>query len=125
MKCAQAGALASGTRMEFEQGTNYSNVLPNDALSDVLGRAMRKAGGYEYTPEEQKFAGAAAEDAGRSRADARPARRCRRTTSEGTGAASTDVGRRELGGADRAVHGRDVRARRGRPYLAGRRVRGN
>jgi hypothetical protein len=33
--------------MEFEQGTNYANVLPNDALSEVLGRAMQKAGGYE------------------------------------------------------------------------------
>lgn len=56
MKCAQAGALASETRMEFEQGTNYANVLPNDALSEVLGRAMLKAGGYEYTPEERQFA---------------------------------------------------------------------
>jgi aminobenzoyl-glutamate utilization protein B len=56
MKCAQAGALASETRMEFEQGTNYANVLPNDTLSEVLGRAMQKAGGYEYTSDERKFA---------------------------------------------------------------------
>jgi aminobenzoyl-glutamate utilization protein B len=42
--------------MEFEQGTNYANVLPNDTLAEVLGRAMQKAGGYEYTPEERKFA---------------------------------------------------------------------
>ncbi|MGA3190195.1 MAG: amidohydrolase [Bryobacteraceae bacterium] len=56
MDCARAGALASGTRMEFEQGTNYSNVVPNDALTEVLSRAMRKAGGYEYTPDEKTFA---------------------------------------------------------------------
>ncbi len=56
MDCARAGALASGTRMEFEQGTNYSNVLPNDELTEVLGRAMQKAGGYEYTPGEKTFA---------------------------------------------------------------------
>jgi aminobenzoyl-glutamate utilization protein B len=56
MDCARAGALASGTRMEFEQGTNYSNVLPNDTLTEVLGRAMQKAGGYEYTPSEKTFA---------------------------------------------------------------------
>ncbi len=56
MNCARAGALASGTRMEFEQGTNYSNVLPNDTLTEVMGRALRKAGGFSYTPEEQKFA---------------------------------------------------------------------
>ncbi len=56
MDCARAGALASGTRMEFEQGTTYSNVVPNDALTEVLGRAMQKAGGYEYTPDEKTFA---------------------------------------------------------------------
>ncbi len=56
LDCARAGALASGTRMEFEQGTNYSNVLPNDALTEVLGRAMQRAGGYEYTPDEKTFA---------------------------------------------------------------------
>jgi aminobenzoyl-glutamate utilization protein B len=56
MDCARAGALASGTRMEFEQGTNYANPVPNDALTEVLGRAMQKAGGYEYTPSEKTFA---------------------------------------------------------------------
>ena len=56
VKCAQAGALASETRMEFEQGTNYASPLPNDALSEVLARAMQKAGGYQYTPEEKTFA---------------------------------------------------------------------
>ena len=57
MKCAQAGALASETRMEFVQGMNYANILPNDTLDDLLGRAMRKAGGFEYSPAEQEFAG--------------------------------------------------------------------
>src|SRR5215472_3791894 len=56
VKCAQAGALASETRMEFVQGTNYADMLPNDALSEVLGRAMRKAGGYQFTAEESAFA---------------------------------------------------------------------
>ncbi len=56
VKCAQAGALASETRMEFEQGTNYANRLPNDALAEVLSRAMHKAGGYQYSAEEQAFA---------------------------------------------------------------------
>jgi len=56
LDCARAGALASGTRMEFEQGTSYSNVVPNDTLADVLSRAMQRAGGFEYTAEEKKFA---------------------------------------------------------------------
>lgn len=42
--------------MEFEQGTNYANVLPNDTLAEVLSRSMKKAGGYEFSAEERKFA---------------------------------------------------------------------
>ena len=91
MKCAQAGALASETRMEFEQGTNYANVLPNDTLSEVLGRAMQKAGGYEYTPEERKFADEMQKTLGA------PAHRPGPETvkvekTEGSGPASTDAG---------------------------------
>jgi aminobenzoyl-glutamate utilization protein B len=56
MKCAQAGALASETRMEFEQGTNYANIVPNEVLTGVLSRAMQKAGGFQYTSDEQRFA---------------------------------------------------------------------
>jgi len=56
MDCARAGALASGTRMEFEQGTNYANLLPNDTLTAALSRALQKSGGYEYAPDERKFA---------------------------------------------------------------------
>ena len=91
MKCAQAGALASETRMEFEQGTNYANVLPNDTLSEVLGRAMQKAGGYEYTPDERKFADEMQKTLGA------PAHRPGPETvkvekTEGSGSASTDAG---------------------------------
>ncbi len=56
MNCARAGALASDTRMEFVQGTNYANILPNDALAALLSRSMKKAGGYSYSPEESRFA---------------------------------------------------------------------
>ena len=91
VKCAQAGALASETRMEFEQGTNYSNVLPNDALTGVVGRAMLKAGGYEFTPEERQFAEELQKTLGA------PVRRpgpekVQVDTTEGCGTASTDAG---------------------------------
>jgi aminobenzoyl-glutamate utilization protein B len=108
MKCAQAGALASETRMEFEQGTNYANVLPNDTLSEVLGRAMQKAGGYEYTPDERKFADEMQKTLGA------PAHRRRRGIHR--------RGRCQLGGPHRAVHHGDICARRGRAHLAGGRV---
>ena len=91
LKCAQAGALATETRLEVVQGTNYANVLPNDTLSAVVARNMRIAGGYEYTAEEREFAlemqkslpGAA----GRPGPD-----QLRTDMVEGVWSASTDVG---------------------------------
>lgn len=91
MDCARAGALASGTRMEFEQGTNYSNILPNDTLSSVLGRAMEKAGGYRLTSGEQKFAGDLQKTlAGPVRSPGPD--KVTVTKNEGTGSASSDAG---------------------------------
>ena len=95
VKCAQAGALASETRMEFEQGTNYSNVLPNDTLAEVLGRAMQKAGGYEFTPEERQFADQLQQTLGAIEGSqrVRPGpEKVQVDKSEGTGSASTDAG---------------------------------
>jgi aminobenzoyl-glutamate utilization protein B len=91
MKCAQAGALASETRMEFEQGTNYSNVLPNDVLAEVLGRAMQKAGGYEFTPEERRFAEELQKTLGAPVRKPGP-EKVQVDKSEGFGSASTDAG---------------------------------
>jgi aminobenzoyl-glutamate utilization protein B len=91
MDCARAGALASGTRMEFEQGTTYSNVVPNDELTQVLGRAMQRAGGYEYTPSEKTFA------VDLQKTLAGPVRspgpeKVQTDMSEGVGSASSDAG---------------------------------
>jgi len=91
MKCAQAGALASETRMEFEQGTNYANTLPNDALSEVLGRAMLKAGGYEFTPAERQFAQDLQKTLGAPVHKQGP-EKVQVDKSEGSGSASTDAG---------------------------------
>src|SRR5207244_3101665 len=56
VKCAQAGALATETRVEVEVLNAVYNMLPNDPLSEVLDRNMRIAGGVTYTPEENAFA---------------------------------------------------------------------
>ena len=95
LKCAQAGALASETRMEFEQGTNYANVLPNDTLSEVLGRALQKAGGYEFTPAERQFAKDLQKTLGMTGAalQKRPGpEQVKADKSETVGSASTDAG---------------------------------
>jgi len=77
--------------MEFEQGTTYSNVLPNDTLTEVLGRAMRKAGGFDYTPEEQKFASDLQKTLGAPVRSPAPSV-VTADKSEGVGSASSDAG---------------------------------
>jgi len=56
VKCAQAGALATETRMEMELVDSNYNVLPNDSLSKLVDRNLRQVGGVTYTREEQAFA---------------------------------------------------------------------
>ena len=57
LKCAQGGAMATETKVEPVLIMNYANILPNDALTQVIQRNLRKAGGYDYTPDERRFAG--------------------------------------------------------------------
>lgn len=91
LKCAQAGALATETRFETVQGTNYANVLPNDTLSAVAARNMRKAGGYEYTAEERQFALELQKSLPGAAGRPNP-NELRTELSEGVWSASTDVG---------------------------------
>ncbi|HLK48221.1 MAG TPA: amidohydrolase [Bryobacteraceae bacterium] len=91
LDCARAGALASGTRMEFVQGTNYANVLPNDVLAGVLGRALQKAGGYQFSSDERNFAGQIQKTLGGPIRSPDPDK-VTADQSEIGGSASTDVG---------------------------------
>jgi aminobenzoyl-glutamate utilization protein B len=56
VKCAQAGALATETRMEMELIDSNYNVLPNDALAELVDRNLHLVGGVTYTRDEQSFA---------------------------------------------------------------------
>jgi aminobenzoyl-glutamate utilization protein B len=56
MNCAQAGALATGTRMEAETTGAYASFVTNPVLRDVLDRNLRLVGGVEYTAAEKQFA---------------------------------------------------------------------
>jgi aminobenzoyl-glutamate utilization protein B len=92
LKCAQAGALATGTRLEIEQSTNYANILPNDALNEVVGRAMRRAGGYQYTAAERAFAEQIQKSFAAPPTALPGPEKILTDTSEGSGGASSDVG---------------------------------
>jgi aminobenzoyl-glutamate utilization protein B len=55
-KCAEAGALATDTRLEVEFISSDFNVLPNDALTRLLDRNLRQVGGVRYSEAERTFA---------------------------------------------------------------------
>jgi aminobenzoyl-glutamate utilization protein B len=56
LKCAEAGALATETKLEVVPVNSAYNLLPNDALAKVVDRALRKLGPLEYDAEELAFA---------------------------------------------------------------------
>ena len=91
LKCAQAGALASETRLETEMIDSSYDTLPNDALTSLVDRNIRLVGGVTYTKEEQEFA----ETLKKSLTDrTRPigSQEKIETPTEGTFPASTDAG---------------------------------
>jgi aminobenzoyl-glutamate utilization protein B len=56
LKCAQAGALATETKLDVEFVGSTYNVLGNDPLAKLMDKNLRIVGGIQYTPEEQAFA---------------------------------------------------------------------
>lgn len=56
VKCAEAGAIATETKMEMELIASVYNELPNEPLAKLIDRNLRRVGGVKYTAEEQAFA---------------------------------------------------------------------
>jgi aminobenzoyl-glutamate utilization protein B len=56
VNAGKGAALGTGTTMDYELVNAVYSVLPNDALADVMQRAMDQVGGYSYSPEERGFA---------------------------------------------------------------------
>jgi len=56
MNCAQAGAMATETRVQIEVTSSYANYLPNDTLLSIIDRNLHTVGGITYTAEERAFA---------------------------------------------------------------------
>ena len=55
VKTAEAAALGTGTKMEYEVIGGVYEVLPVDALARVMHSNMVKVGGIKYTTEEISF----------------------------------------------------------------------
>ncbi len=56
VKCAEAGALATETKMEMELVGSVYNELPNEPLAKLIDKNLRQVGGVKYSPEEITFA---------------------------------------------------------------------
>ena len=53
---AEAAALGTGTKMEYEVIHGLYNVLPNESLNRVMHKNLSRLGGVDYTDEEIEFA---------------------------------------------------------------------
>ncbi len=55
VKTAEAGALGTGTKMEYEITSGVYELLPIDVLAKAMHENLEKVGGVKYTPEEITF----------------------------------------------------------------------
>jgi aminobenzoyl-glutamate utilization protein B len=55
-KAGEGAAIATETKMEFEQIGGVYAMLPNDTLGQVMDKNLRSLGGIEWTAEEKAFA---------------------------------------------------------------------
>lgn len=56
VKCAEAGALATETKMEMELISSVYNLLPNGPLSTLFEKNLKLVGGVHYDQTEVDFA---------------------------------------------------------------------
>lgn len=56
VKIAEAAALGTDTKMEYEVIHGLFNVLPNESLARVVHENLSMVGGMQYTAEERAFA---------------------------------------------------------------------
>lgn len=56
LKCAEAGALATETKLEVELVNSAYNLLPNDGLAKLVDRVLKKVGALEYDDAELAWA---------------------------------------------------------------------
>ncbi len=91
IKCAEAGALATETRLEIELVSSVYNLLPNDALTKLLDKNLRRVGGVKYTAEERAFAEALRQTFPTEKALPLGSEEQIQPVEEGLGSGSTDV----------------------------------
>ncbi len=91
LKCAEAGALATETKLEMEFINSVYNILPNGPLSKLMDGNLRRVGGVKYSAEEQTFAEKLRQTFPTTNALALGSQEQIQTADEGVGSGSTDV----------------------------------
>jgi aminobenzoyl-glutamate utilization protein B len=56
LKCAQAGALATETKLETVELGGTMEILPNETLADIALKNLNALCDLKYAPDEQEFA---------------------------------------------------------------------
>lgn len=56
VNASKGAALGTGTTVDLEITGAVWNVLPNDYLVGLMQKNLLRVGGFEYTPEERRFA---------------------------------------------------------------------
>jgi aminobenzoyl-glutamate utilization protein B len=56
VKCAEAAAIGTQTRMEYEIMNGVYNLLPNEVLARVMYKNLNALGGITYSKEETAYA---------------------------------------------------------------------
>jgi len=90
LKCAEAGALATETRLEVVREGGIVEILPNSPLSQLLLKHLKSLNALDYSPEEREFATRLRE----SLSEQEPLEKIREVSDKSgvVGRGSTDVG---------------------------------
>jgi len=90
-KAAEGAALATETKVTFEQTGGVYNMLPNETLAKVMDQNLRQVGGVVWNAQERAFAEAMAKQLPANNAKLESAAEIQPLRIGGDGGGSTDV----------------------------------
>lgn len=90
-KAAEGAALGTGTRYEVELIGGVYEVLPNDALAQVMGNNLKAVGGYTLDANEMAFASTIQQTPGMLKVDLNSTQITNFGKQDPSGGGSTDV----------------------------------
>ncbi|WP_374471324.1 amidohydrolase [Phenylobacterium sp.] len=90
-KAAEGAAMATETKVSFEQTGGVYNMLPNETLAKVMDRNLHEVGGVKWDAQERAFAEAMAKQLPPTNATLESAAEIQPMEIGGSGGGSTDV----------------------------------